>query len=101
MLLSDDNTPIKLLQIQQILCSQHLKKTYHTKRASAGMVEKAVAPLQSPDASGDAALVVAWSYWVDSRDTSAFQDLLQRGAADQGKPAVSQTNISSVTLNHS
>jgi hypothetical protein len=65
------------------------------------MVDKAVVPLQSPDASGDAVLVVAWSYWVDSRDTSVCQDLLQRGAADQGKPAVSQTNISSLSFNHS
>jgi hypothetical protein len=60
------------------------------------MVDKAVAPLQSLDASEDAVLVVAWSYWVDSQDTSARQDLLQLGAADQGKPAVSQTSMSSV-----
>jgi hypothetical protein len=58
------------------------------------MVDKAVVPLQSPDASGDAVLVVAWSYWVDSQDTSACQDLLQRGAAAQGKPAVSQYILS-------
>lgn len=58
----------------------------HREQASAGMVDKAVAPLQSPDAYEDAVLVVAWSYWVDSQDTSARQDLLQLGAADQGKP---------------
>lgn len=66
----------------------NVQKTYHTERASAGMVDKAVVPLQSPDASEDAVLVVAWSYWVDFQDTSACQDLLQQGAADQGKLAV-------------
>jgi hypothetical protein len=60
------------------------------------MADKAVVPLQSPDASEDAVLVVAWSYWVDSQDTSVCQDLLQQGAADQGIPAVSQTNMPSV-----
>jgi hypothetical protein len=62
-------------------------------QASAGTLDKAV-PLQSPDASEDVVLVVAWSYWVDFQDTSACQDLLQLGVADQGKPAIPQTNNS-------
>lgn len=55
------------------------------------MVDKAV-PLQSLDASEDVVPVVAWSCWVDSQDTSVCQDLLQLGAADQGKPAIPKTN---------
>ena len=61
-------------------------------QAAAGKVDKAAALLQSLGASEDAVLVVAWSCWEDSQDTSACQDLLQPGAAGQGKPAVSQIN---------
>lgn len=37
-------------------------------------------------------LVVAWSCWEDCQDTSVWQDLLQLEVADQGKPAITQTN---------
>jgi hypothetical protein len=66
--------------------------THHKVQASAGKADKAVVLSQSPDASEDVVLVEAWSCWVDSQDTSVCQDLLQLGAAGQGKPAASQIN---------
>jgi hypothetical protein len=81
----------------------NIQTTHHTEEASAGTVDKAVVPLQSLDASEDAVPVVALSCWVGSRDTSAFQDLLLLGAADQGKLAVPQSNnsCSEYNSNHS
>jgi hypothetical protein len=58
----------------------------HKAQASAGKADTAAVLSQSLDASEVVAVAAAWSCWVDFQDTSVWQDLLQLGAAVQGKP---------------